>query len=292
MKAYLAPAIFVILWSTGFIGAKFGLPYAEPFTFLFIRFLISFLVLSLLAMYWKSGLPRERGDLIKITIAGLLLHAGFLGGVFNAINLGMSAGLTALVMGLQPILTSIFAQQILKEKVLAKQWLGLFLGFMGLIMVLGEKAFTHQLPSTLAAIAVLWALFSVTYGTIYQKFYCSNMPVLSSTAIQYGATSLVMLTGMLFFETSSIQWTYEFIFAMTWLILFLSVGAILLLLYLIRHYTASRVTSLFYLVPPVTAIQAFLFLDEELGLISILGMLIVAVGVFIVIQPAGLLKST
>lgn len=284
MVSYIAPAIFIILWSTGFIGAKFGLPYSEPFTFLFVRFLISFLVLSLLAIYWKSELPREREDIIRIAFAGLLLHAGFLGGVFNAINLGMSAGLTALIMGLQPILTGIFAQRLLKERVLPKQWLGLVLGFVGLIMVIGEKAFSHQLPSKLAIIAVLWALLSSTYGTIYQKFHCSSMPLLSGTAIQYATTALVMLVGMLLFETPSIEWTHEFVFAMAWLVIALSIGAILLLLYLIRHYTTSRVTSLFYLVPPATAIEAFILFDEELGVVAILGMLVVATGVFVVMN--------
>lgn len=285
--AYLAPAIFVVLWSSGFIGAKFGLPYAEPFTFLFIRFVIASALLSIFALLMRASWPKKPGEIFHITISGLLLHAVYLGGVFTALNLGMSAGLTALIVGLQPIVTGVFAQALLKEKVVFSQWLGLLLGFIGVGIVVSEKmlaSYTTQEPLTIAAvIAAIISLLGTTFGVLYQKRYCPNMQLTTGTTIQYLSTSIVFLVCATAFEEMKVQWTREFVFALCWLILVLSLGAISLLIYLIRQQTVSRLTSLFYLVPPATAIEEFLLFDQRLTPISLLGMLVVITGVAMVI---------
>ncbi len=286
--ASFAPALFVFFWSTGFIGAKFGLPYAEPFTFLFIRFAIASILLFCLSLWVGASWPKKPIEVFHITVSGLLLHSAYLGGVFTAINLGMSAGVTALIVGLQPIVTGVFAQILLKEKVVLRQWLGLLLGFVGVALVVSEKIFLTGITEpkiTIAAIgAAIVALLGTTFGTIYQKRYCSNMHLTSGTTIQYVSTCIVMLFGAISWETMKVQWTFEFLFAILWLVLVLSLGAILLLMYLIRHNATSRLSSLFYLVPPATAVEAFFLFNERLGNISLLGMLIVIAGVSMVIH--------
>ncbi len=200
----------------------------------------------------------------------------------------MSAGVTALIVGLQPILTGVLAQILLKEKVVLRQWLGLLLGFLGVALVVSEKNFftgTTDTKITIAAIgAAIVALLGTTFGTIYQKRYCSNMHLTSGTTIQYISTCIIMLLGAISWETIKVQWTFEFLFAILWLVLVLSFGAIFLLLYLLRHNATSRLSSLFYLVPPATAVEAFLLFNERLGNLSLLGMLIVIAGVSMVIH--------
>ena len=285
---FLAPPLFVFFWSTGFIGAKFGLPYAEPFTFLFIRFATAFILLFSLSLRIGASWPKNTIEFFHITVSGLLLHAAYLGGVFSAINLGLSAGVTALIVGLQPIVTGVFAQILLKEKVILRQWLGLLLGFVGVALVVSEKfLFVGTTDTEIAGVAIsaaIVALLGTTFGTIYQKRYCPNMNLVSGTTIQYGSTCIVMLFGAMLWETMEVEWTFNFLFAISWLVLVLSFGAVFLLLYLIRHNATSRLSSLFYLVPPATAIEGFLFFDETLGHLSLLGMLIIITGVAMVIR--------
>lgn len=286
--ASFAPALFVFFWSTGFIGAKFGLPYAEPFTFLFIRFAIASILMFCLSLWFGASWPKKTIEVFHIVVSGLLLHAAYLGGVFTAINLGMSAGVTALIVGLQPIVTGVFAQIILKEKLVLRQWLGLLVGFLGVALVVSEKFFftgTTETKITTASIcAAIIALLGTTFGTIYQKRYCSNMHLTSGTTIQYVSTCIVMFFGAISWETMKVQWTIEFLFAILWLVLVLSFGAILLLMYLIRHNATSRLSSLFYLVPPATTAEAFFLFNERLGIIALLGLLIVITGVSMVIH--------
>ncbi|MCL6529493.1 MAG: EamA family transporter [Meiothermus ruber] len=284
--ALWAPIIFVLLWSTGFVGAKFGLPYAEPFTFLWVRMLIVAGLLSALAGVLRSAWPRGWA-LMHIGVSGLLLHAGYLGGVFFAISRGMPAGLAALIVGLQPILTALLAQPLLRERVSAVQWAGLLLGFGGVGLVVGEKALSarilHIEPS--AFVAIVLALLSTTLGTLYQKRFAAQMPLIGGAVVQYltAAVGLFVLS-LLFRETMQIRWTPQFILAMAWLVLALSVGAILLLMYLIRHNSASRVASLFYLVPPATALEAYALFGERLGALALLGMGLAALGVALVVR--------
>lgn len=282
----LAPWLFVLLWSTGFIGARLGLPYIEPFTFLGIRFVIAASLLTLLALLLRTPWPHGITALGRIGVAGLLLHAGYLGGVFFAIDHGMPAGVSALVVSLQPILTAVIAQVILGERVGTRQWLGLGLGLLGVVMVIGEKlALGGTVPLVTAAslIGISIALFSTTLGTIYQKRHGGQMPLLSGTALQYVAAALIMAPLSLFTESRQIDWTPQLLFAMAWLVLVLSLGAILLLLLLLRFNSTARVASLFYLVPPSTAIQAYLIFGEALGPFALLGLIVASVGVALVV---------
>jgi drug/metabolite transporter (DMT)-like permease len=283
----LAPWLFVLLWSTGFIGARLGLPYIEPFTFLSIRFVIAASLLAGLALALRAPWPRSRVQVRHIAVAGLLLHAGYLGGVFFAIDQGMPAGISALVVSLQPILTAVIAGRLLGEQVSGRQWLGLVLGLLGATMVLGEKLLVPGAgppPVTLASlIAVVVALFSTTLGTIYQKRHGAGMPLLSGTALQYVAAGMLVAPLALLFETRAITWAPQLIFAMLWLVFVLSIGAILLLMLLLRANSAARVASLFYLVPPATAVEAYLIFGERLGPVALLGLVVASVGVGLVV---------
>lgn len=285
--AALAPWAFVLMWSTGFIGARFGLPYIEPFTFLGIRFAIAAVLLAGLALSVRAPWPRRPAAFGQIALTGLLLHGGYLGGVFVAIDQGMSAGLAALIVSLQPILTALIAQTLLGERVSPRQWLGLLLGLIGVALVVGEKLVAPGAvaPAITGATigATLVALVSTTLGTLYQKRYGTNMPLLSGTSLQYVAAGLLMLLLALGFETREIVWAPQLLFALGWLVLVLSLGAILLLMLLIRLSSAARVASLFYLVPPATAVEAFLLFGERLGPLALGGLVLASLGVALVV---------
>lgn len=277
-----APMLFVLLWSTGYIGAKYGLPYAEPFTLLFLRFVLALALLAPLVMWLKPAMAmsgRERGHLM---LSGLLLHGVYLGGVFAAIELGLSAGLTALIVGAQPLLTSLAAPLLLGERPSARHWLGVALGLVGISLILGGGADAGiALPALLAAVA---ALFGITAGTLYQKRFCTQHDLLAVTVHQYLPTVALFGVVALLFETREVEWTAQFVAALLWLVLALSLGAILLLTWLIKHGEASKVASLFYLVPPVTAIEAWLLFDEPLGWVKVVGIVLVALGVWLVMR--------
>lgn len=287
------PVLFVALWSTGFIGAKFGLPHAEPFTFLFVRFLLTLMLLVPLVKLFKGGWPQGARLWGHIGVSGMLVHGAYLGGVFYGIYLGMPAGLAALLVGLQPLLTATLASPLLGERITAIQWLGLLLGLAGIVMVLGSKldpgAALFQGFGLGALGSILAALAGITLGTLYQKRFCTGMPLLSGTVVQYLAAGCLLGLGALLFEERSIDWSPTFALTMAWLVLVLSISAILLLMALIRHGEASRVASLFYLVPPVTALQAWWLFDERLPLIGLVGMAVTIVGVVLAVRyrPAG-----
>lgn len=282
------PAIFVLLWSTGFIGAKFGLPYAEPFTFLFIRFVLTLLLLIPLALLMRIPWPTSPRLWTHIAMSGFLVHGAYLGGVFYGIYLGMPAGLAALLVGLQPLLTAAFAGPLLGEKLTRLQWVGLSLGLIGICLVLGSKL---EIGESLfdgfgisALLCVTAALMGISLGTLYQKRYCTTMPLLSGAVIQYLAAGVLLGSGALLFETRQVEWSSTFILTLAWLVLILSIAAILLLMALIKKGEASRVASLFYLVPPVTALQAWWLFDERLPLLGLAGMVIAITGVVMVIR--------
>ncbi|AXY43403.1 DMT family transporter [Halomonas sp. JS92-SW72] len=282
------PLLFVVLWSTGFIGAKFGLPYAEPFTFLFIRFLLTLALLVPLA-HWLSGeWPRGARLWGHIAVSGLLVHGAYLGGVFYGIYLGMPAGLASLLVGLQPLLTAGLAGPLLGERLGGRQWLGLGLGLVGVTLVLGGKLdpgeALFQGFGAGALLAILVALVGISGGTLYQKRHCTGMPLLSGTVVQYLAAGAVLGLGALLFEERRVTWTPTFALTLGWLVLVLSIAAILLLMALIRRGEASRVASLFYLVPPVTALQAWWLFDEALPSISLVGMAVAIAGVVLVVR--------
>jgi len=278
-----APALFVFLWSTGFIASKYGLVYAEPYTLLFLRFVLTLVMLGFLLMYFRPAMPTNWTQRNHLMLSGLLLHGLYLGGVFSAIKGGMSAGLTALLVGLQPVLTTLLAPWWLRERVSLVHWLGVLLGAAGIYIVLGAGS-TFEHGGTHALVAAFIALLGITTGAVYQKRYCADQDFLTIAFFQYLPTILLFALGSLLFETRNVSWSMQFILALLWLTFALSIGAILLLSYLIKHGEASKVTTLFYLVPPVTAIEAYLLFQEPLGVIKILGMGLVACSVYLVMR--------
>lgn len=275
-----APAVFVLLWSTGFIGAKFGLPYAEPMTFLALRFALVVPLLVLVALV--SGVAWPRGPALwHNLVSGILLHALYLSGVFIALHAGMEAGIAALMVGLQPILTSTLASRWLGEPVRMLQWAGLVLGLVGLYLVV-EGRIGDGRTAPLAWAAITMALVGVTVGTLYQKRFVAGGDLKAVLPVQYGAVLAFCAAGSFLFETGAVQWTGEFLFAFAWMSLVLSWGAVHLFYVLIRRTTATRLVSLFYLVPPVTALLSYLLFDERLGPLALAGMAACGAGVFLV----------
>lgn len=285
------PLLFVFLWSTGFIGAKYGLPYVEPLTFLATRFAIVTAILLPVALLTGATWPRGPAQVAHIAVVGLLVHASYLGGVFSAIDRGLPAGVTALIVALQPLVTAVVVGPILGERVTKRQGVGFVLGLAGVATVLTSKMAAD--PGALlafegfglgAVLCALTALVGITAGTIYQKRFAADLDLRSSTVIQYIAAGLATGAGAWLTETMRIQWTGEFVFALSWLTLVLSIGAISLLMLLIRQGEASRTASLFYLVPPSTALIAYLMFGETLGLVGIAGVAVTAIGVALVFK--------
>ena len=279
----LAPGLFVLLWSTGFIGAKLGLPYAEPLSFLLIRFACVIGLLGLLALVLRRPWPHRPTQWLHIAVAGALLHGGYLSGVFLAIHTGMAAGVVALIVGIQPLLTAFLSASMVGERVSGRQWMGLVLGFGGVTLVVWDKLGFGGLSGAGFAFSTL-ALVSITLGTLYQKRFCADLDLWSGSVIQFVAAALVLLPFALAFETMRVAWSGQFVFALGWLIFVLSLGAISLLHLLIRRGAATRVSALFYLVPPTTALLAFLIFGEKLGLAAVAGMAIAAAGVAIAVR--------
>ena len=277
------PALFVVLWATGFIGAKFGLPYAPPLKFLSWRFAIVIALMTLIALATRAPWPRGV-QILHVAVAGILLQAGYLGGVFVGIDMGMSAGLSSLIVSLQPILTA-FAGPLFGEAVSRRQWAGFVLGFGGVFMVVFNRINLGAVSGESLAVTLV-ALATITAGTIYQKRYCGRQDLRTQSVVQFIAALAVLLPLSLAFETRDVVWSGEFIFAMSWLVLVLSLGAISLLLLLIRRGAATAVSSLMYLVPAVTVLLAWLVFGETLSPLALAGMVVAVVGVALVVRPA------
>jgi drug/metabolite transporter (DMT)-like permease len=277
-----APAVFVLLWSTGFIAAKAGLPYAEPLTFLALRFALVTALMLPVALMVRARWP-GRVEAGHIAVVGLLMHGGYLGGLFSSIHHGLPAGLSALIVGLQPVLTATVVGPLLGERVTPRQWLGLVLGFAGVAIVLFERYGFGSGGFGAGAVALAAvALVGITAGTIYQKRFCAQANLYTGAVVQYAAAFVPMVLLAQVFETGIVEWAPPFIAAMAWLTLVLSVGTISLLYLLIRRGAVSKIASLFFLVPPATALTAWLMFGETLGLLALAGVALTAVGVFIV----------
>jgi len=271
----LAPPVFVVLWATGFIGARAGMPYAEPGTFLFLRFSLAFVVLAGLVLLARASWPRGRKALQALAV-GMLLHGVYLGGVFWAVREGMPAGVVAVVVGMQPILTAILAGWLLGETITARHRLGLVLGVFGVVLVLYPKLSFSGVGITPATIgASLLACFGVTLGTILQKATGGAGHIRSGAALQY-LGALVPVGLLALFETRQVTWNGELVFALAWLTLVLSVGAVFLLLWLIREGSVASVSTLFFLTPAVAALFAWALFDETLGPVQVIGMILSA----------------
>jgi drug/metabolite transporter (DMT)-like permease len=280
----IAPALFVFLWSTGFIGARYGLPYIEPLTFLALR--ISFAAVIMAAIALLTGARRlNTNEIGHSLVAGSLMHGLTLGGAFTAISQGIPAGIVALILGLQPIVTSILANRLMDEKIARLQSVGLALGLVGVLLVLHDRNIVLA-GSVLGWVASFLSLIGITLGTLYQKRYCSSIDWRTGNLVQYLGAGVLFTLGAFAFETREINWTGELIFALVWLVLVLSIAAVALMYWLIRRSGATEFASLFYLVPVVTALLAYILFDERLDSISILGMLICTGGVALVNRGA------
>ena len=274
------PFLFVFLWSTGFVGAKYGLPYAEPLSFLLTRYGLVIALMTGLAVVTRAPWPKAPMQWLHIGVSGVLVHAVYLGGVFIAIKEGLPAGITALVVGMQPLLTGLGSGWLLGERVSPRQWIGLGLGFVGVGLVVAGKFGEAALgPMLLPAVV---ALLGITAGTLYQKRFCARFDLRSGSIIQFVPSALLTALAVLCFENYRIEWTGDFLFALGWLVLVLSIGAISLLNVLISSGSAVNVASLFYLTPPTTALIAWVIFGENLTLTSAAGMLLAVSGVYLV----------
>jgi len=280
MLLKIAPFLFVFLWSTGFVGAKFGLPYAEPLSFLLVRYFFVIGLMTLLALATKAPWPKDARRWFHIGVSGVLVHAFYLGGVFVAIKHGLPAGITALVVGMQPLLTAFGAGAFLGEAVTRKQWLGLALGFVGVFLVVAGK-FGDGAPLAAMLIPAVVALLAITAGTLYQKRFCPSFDLRTGSVIQFLPTAAITAAAVFLFEDFRIEWAPQFVFALGWLVLVLSLGAISLLNLLIRSGSAVNVASLFYLTPPTTALIAWAIFGETLTGAALAGMALAVAGVWL-----------
>jgi len=275
--------VFVVLWSTGFVGAKYGLPSIEPFTFLAIRLSLAAGLLGVAALVMGSGLSREQAG--RAVVSGVLLHATYLGAVFWAISRGTPAGVSAVVVSLQPVLVAALAARLLDEHLLRRQQVGLAVGVFGVVLVIAPGLAGREGGLPLAGVAAcLLALLGGTLGTLWQKRHGDGIPLLGGTAVQYAAAAAVVAVLSATTESRQIRWTPQLIGALAWLVGVLSIGAVLLLLVLLRRGSASGVSSLLYLVPPATAVEAFLVFGERLAALSLVGVAVSAVGVALVVS--------
>lgn len=286
------PAVFVLIWSTGFIVAKYGLPYAPPLTFLAIRYFLSIVCFLVWIVLARAAWPQGRAQWLHLAMAGVLMHAGYLGGVWIAVKSGMGSGLTALIVGLQPVLTALWVSWVAspganggEAKVTSRQWAGLALGLGGLLLVVSRKFGTGHEVTALTLACTVFALFSITAGTLYQKRFVKPADVRSANAIQLAAAFVVTLPFALF-ETEAITWNHQVLGAMAWSVLVLTLGGSSLLYLLIQRGAATAVTSLLYLVPPTTALMAWLLFDEPITLSTIAGTALTALGVSLVVRAA------
>ncbi len=286
------PAVFVLIWSTGFIVAKFGLPYAPPLTFLAMRYFFSITCFLIWVVLARAAWPRGGQQWLHLAVTGVLMHAGYLGGVWIAVKAGMGSGLTALIVGLQPVLTALWVSMSASAssagagpQVSKRQWTGLALGLTGLLLVVARKFGSGQEVTVLTMTATVIALFSITVGTLYQKRFVKPTDVRSANAIQLTAALLVTLP-LTFFEKESVNWTPHFIGAMAWSVLALTLGGSSLLYLLIQRGAATAVTSLLYLVPPTTALMAWLLFDEQITATTLVGTALTAIGVSLVVRAA------
>jgi len=281
--ARAAPAIFVVLWSTGFVATKYVLNSAEPLTYLSIRMACVVGLMAIIAAIARPKWP-DRAGVGHSIVAGLLVHGFYLGGTAVAISHSIPAGLSALIPGLQPILTSTLANRWLGERVTALQWTGLLLGLAGVVLILHNRPMSGEAGWGWLASGV--SLVSITLGTLYQRRYCNAIDWRAGNLVQYIAVTIFFGLGAWLFENNGVHWTAEFVLALSWLAVVLSIGSIGLLYWLIRRSAATSVASLFYLVPAATALMAYVLFGEKLDAVAITGMTACAAAVFLVNRRA------
>src|SRR6195952_2126481 len=277
--ARAAPAIFVVLWSTGFVATKYVVNNADPLTFLAIRMALVVVLMAVMVRIVRPQWP-DRTGVFHSAVAGILVHGFYLGGTAIAIAHSIPAGLSALIPGLQPILTSTLANRWFGERVTAIQWAGLLLGLAGVVLILHNRPMSGDAGWGWLASGV--SLISITLGTLYQRRYCNAIDWRAGNLVQYIAVTIFFGIGAWLFEDNVVHWTTEFVLALSWLVVVLSIGSIGLLYWLIRRSAATSVASLFYLVPAVTALMAYVLFGERLDAIAIVGMIACAAAVLLV----------
>lgn len=275
-----APMTFVLLWSTGFLGAKYGTPHAEPFTFLTYRFAMTSVLFAGLIMVMRVPLPRDRHTWIHAAVVGLLMHGVYLGGVFFAIDNGTSGGISALIVGVQPVLTAVFAGLILSEHLSIKAWFGMALGFVGISLVVWQQA--GDTGGWIGISSCVAGLIAVTAATLYQKRFGTTIDLRVGSAIQFAAAAAMMWILAFSFESFQFDWNLQSTLTMAWMVIVLSLGAVTLLYVLIRRGAASKVASLFYLVPPTVALETYFLFGETLTPMALVGMGVAVIGVALV----------
>lgn len=276
------PLVFVLVWSTGFIVARYGMPLAPPMGFLALRYTFSILCFLLWIAIARVPWPSTRSQWLHLSITGILMHGGYLGGVWIAVKAGMGSGLVALIVGLQPVLTA-FWLSARGNRITRRQWTGLLLGFGGLVLVVSRKLDAGGEATFYTLSFAIVALLSITSGTLYQKKHVASCDARSANTVQLLAALVVTLPFALL-ESETIHWTPAFIAAMAWSVLALTVGASSLLYILIQRGAATAVTSLLYLVPPTTALMAWVLFSEPITLITIAGTALTALGVSMVLR--------
>jgi drug/metabolite transporter (DMT)-like permease len=279
LAARAAPAIFVVLWSTGFIATKYVLHSAEPLTYLTIRMAVVVAMMVVIVAVARPQWP-DRSGVAHSVVAGILVHGFYLGGTAVAIAHSIPAGLSALIPGLQPILTSTLANRWLGERVTPLQWMGLLLGLAGVVLILHNRPMSGEAGWGWLASGV--SLVSITLGTLYQRRYCNKIDWRAGNFVQYVAVMIFFAAAAAAFESNEVHWTREFVLSVAWLAIVLSIGSIGLLYWLIRRSAATSVASLFYLVPAVTALMAYVLFGEKLDTVAIIGMIACAAAVFLV----------
>ena len=276
------PIIFVLIWSTGFIVARYGMPYAPPMKFLVVRYALSLICFGVWVAAARVAWPASRSQWLHLAVTGIFMQAGYLGGVWAAVRVGMGSGLIALLVGIQPVLTAIWLSSR-GGAISRRQWAGLLLGFAGLVMVVWRKLGQGGEVTGLSMSLALLALLSITIGTLYQKRYVAPCDVRSASMVQLAAALLVSLPFALL-ESDPMQWNAASLGAMAWSVLALTLGGSSLLYILIQRGSATAVTSLLYLVPPCTAVMAWLLFDEPITVLTLAGIAITAIGVSLVVR--------
>ena len=278
------PVVFVLIWSTGFVVARYGMPHAGPMFFLSLRFALSVLAFGVWIVLSGARWPRNRAQWLHLSVTGLLMHAGYLGGVWAAVKGGLGAGMAALIVGLQPVLTALWisARGSAEQRVRVQQWLGLVLGLAGLVLVVWHKLHLGQVQAWNIALAVL-ALLSITAGTLYQKRWVTACDVRTASAVQLLA-ALLVTAPLAWVEPHGFDMHPELLGALIWSVLVLTLGGSSLLYMLIQRGAATAVTSLMYLVPPCTALLAWWLFDEVFTALGLLGLVCTALGVALVVR--------
>jgi len=280
----LTPLLFVFLWSTGFIGAKYALPFIEPFYLLFIRFSITVAVFLMLCLVFKAKWPSLRLTGHQMVV-GLLIHGAYLGGVFAAIKMGMPAGIAAIIVGVQPVLTALLSWQFMGEQLRSIQWVGLGLGLVGIVIViLTTRGGVDTAFNASALLITCLSLIGISVGTLYQKRFGVGVDLLAGSFWQYVSTAILMAVLAWRFESRVVVWDTQLVLALGWLIFGLSVTAILLLMYMIREGESAKVASYFYLVPVVVSVEAWFLFDESLPILAIAAIALTVLGVYLVVK--------